>query len=70
MLKFPGYNLAEGETFSVKVFRNHPDWDKYEKWWMMPSHLIRELFVDQWDCDCQEHLDWLEKQYPDHVFVY
>jgi hypothetical protein len=65
-----GYNLAEGETFRVRVFREHPEWDRHEKWWMLPSELLEELFVCSYDCEYQEQLNWIANQHPGAVFVY
>lgn len=69
-LPWTNMNLADDETFPVKVFKDHPDWDKHAKWWMMPMHLIRELYVATYDVSEPEHLKWLEDNYPGHVFVY
>jgi hypothetical protein len=69
-LPFPPYNLTDEETFTVKVFRDHPEWDRCERWWKMPSNLLRELFVDVYECQTQGHLDWLNDTHPGCVFVY
>lgn len=69
MLKWR-YNLADGETFPVKVFKDHPEWDRCERWFNMRLELLRELHVATYDVDNPRQLDWLEKQYPGHVFVY
>ena len=63
-------NLTDGETFPVKVFRDSPLWDRVEKWWMMRQRDLDALYVATYECDCQRHLDWLEKEHPGHVFVY
>ncbi|MGE0367275.1 MAG: hypothetical protein AB7Q00_16245 [Phycisphaerales bacterium] len=66
-----GYNLADGETFRVKVFRDHPEWDRHKKWWMMPAPLLKELFVCAYDCDgTNQQMEWIENAHPDCVFVY
>ncbi len=64
------YYLEDGETFPVRVFRDHPEWDRCEKWWMMPSHLLRELFVATYDCEDGAQLRWCYDQHPGCVLVY
>lgn len=63
-------NLAEGETFPVKVFREHQLWGTTDKWWQMPIHLLKELFVCEYECDCQGHVEWIRQQHPNDVLVY
>ena len=64
------YNLAESESFRVRVFREHPEWDRHEKWWMMPTGLLEDLFICSYACEDQEQLDWIASQHPGAVFVY
>jgi hypothetical protein len=64
------HNLADGETIAVKVFRDHPSWDTHEKWWQLPVHLVRELYVATYDVETPVQLAWVEEKYPGHVFVY
>jgi len=59
-------NLTEGETFRVRVFRDHPEWDKHEKWWMLPV----EFFICYYDCEDQAQLDWIAKEHSEAVFIY
>ena len=34
---------------TITVYRDHPEWDKREKWWMMPSPFLNELFVAKYE---------------------
>lgn len=65
------HNLADGEAFKVRVFRDHPGWDRHEKWWMMPVALLEELFVASYLVETPGELRWLEREYGEgYVFVY
>lgn len=62
--------IEEEEVFQCKVFRDHPEWDRHEKWFMMPSSLLRELYIVTYDYSTPDHLAWIEQQHPGCVFVY
>ncbi len=63
-------NLADGETQTVRVFRDDPTWDAHEKWWMVPTHLANALYVCAYECDDFRQVAWIEKQHPGCVLVY
>lgn len=65
--------VTEKETRNVTVYRDHPDWDKYDRWFQLPSPLLRELFICKYVCDEDNfhfQLKWIEKEHPDCVYVY
>jgi hypothetical protein len=64
------YNLGDGETFPVHVYREHEEWERHSRWFNLPLPLLSELYVTTYDCDRPEHLDWIEAEHPGHVFVY
>lgn len=33
------------EVYYVKVYRDHPAWSAYRKWFLIPYRLLRELYV-------------------------
>ncbi len=38
----------------VRVFRESPLWDTHDRWFMMPLHHLRELYVATYDCPADE----------------
>jgi hypothetical protein len=63
---------AEGR-FQVDVYREHADWDRYDRWWKLTAERLGELFVGRWECgeyQADELVDSLRAKYPDHVLVY
>lgn len=59
------------ETFTVRVFLDHPRWDSCEKWFMLPTALLQELHVATYVCtDTGPQMRWIEKRYPGCVYVY
>jgi hypothetical protein len=63
-------NPTEDETFTVKVFRDHPAWDAHSAWWAVPMALVNELYVCTYDYTDPRQLDRIERQHPGCVFVY
>ena len=72
-------SLPVGTT--VQVYQDHPAWDQYSAWFMLPARLLNELYIctyklasDPDDPDVPIHpsrdLDWIEAQHPGCVFVY
>ena len=65
---------------SVKVFRDHVAWDSHAKWFMLPSPLLRELYVASYDLAADEEGDYsgnwqadsefLQSSHPGCVFIY
>ena len=65
--------LDTDTTFTVRVFREDPIWDKYERWFMVPTPDLRRLFVGGWTCHEDHALaltTHLHAEYPNHVLVY
>lgn len=64
----------------VKVYRDSPAFDTVAKYWMLPDHVLRELFVCSYDLAKDEDGDYcgdwtrdsafLLAQHPDCVFMY
>jgi hypothetical protein len=67
----------ECEVWTVKVFREHERWGDCELWFMMPAHLLNELYVCTYEVrrDCRpteasKCIRWIRKEHPDCVLVY
>lgn len=59
--------------FHCDVYRESPEWNKVERWWQLPADVLRELFVERWECDEYDAWDLvaeLKRKYPDHVLVH
>jgi hypothetical protein len=64
----------------VRVFRDDPRWEGRAKAWMLPMHVMQELFVCSYDLATDEDGDYcgswkddseyLEHEHPGCVFVY
>jgi alpha-D-ribose 1-methylphosphonate 5-phosphate C-P lyase len=63
-------NVAEDETFTVKVFREHEAWGRYAKWWQLPVGLANELYICAYECDGAAQLAWVRQEHPECVLVY
>lgn len=60
---------------TITVYKDHPAWDKYNKWWMIPLSLLNELFIAKYECDhderpTHEDIAFVEKQHPGCVYIY
>ncbi len=65
--------LDTDTTFTVRVFRESPLFDKYARWFMIPTPDLLALSVGGWTChedDSAALIAHLEKEYPNHVLVY
>ena len=54
---------------AISVYREHPDWGKYDKWWMLPTDLLRELFITYWSRSCDEDGDPIHSDDDDAQYV-
>ena len=41
----------------IKVFRDSPVWDTHDKWWMVPVHVLKELYVISYLPDLDQFYD-------------
>lgn len=63
---------------TITVYRDHADWDKYDRWFKMPIALLRELFVARYFVkgddvlpeDIERHAKTVHAQHPGSVLVY
>ena len=68
------HSAKQYKPTTITVYKDHPEWDKREKWWMMPNTLLSELFVARYECGeelpTREDIAFVEKQHPGCVYIY
>ena len=42
---------ATVDTCTIKVFRESDRWEGVERWWTLPAHVLRELYVATWEVE-------------------
>jgi hypothetical protein len=55
----------------VRVFREHDEWSLHDRWFQMPTQLLRELYLETWDCPEEivtpQDVAHIRAQYPHEV---
>lgn len=66
------------DEYAITVYRDHPEWDKHDKWFKMPLALLQELYVARYlvkgddvdDADVKRHAQTVHAMHPNCVLVY
>jgi len=65
------------DEFTIKVFRDDPAWDAHEKWWMIPSWKLNELYIGTYirrgygpTTEASSTVKAIREQHPGCVLVY
>lgn len=64
----------------IDVYQDDPKWDQHTKWFMLPMHVLKELFVCRYELpvdedgdycgDWKQDSEFLLNKHPSCVFVY
>lgn len=75
--KLPEQDADGRDLWTVHVYKDSPEWDRHTKWFMLPAHLLRELYVATYDyysfrkpSEESSTVKRLRSQHPDCVFIY
>lgn len=66
------------DEYTITVYRDHPEWDKHDKWFKVPQALLEELYVARYIvrgedvdyCDIKHHAKAVHAMHPDCVLIY
>lgn len=65
------------DEWTVHVYRDHPAWDQHARWFMLPAHLLRELYITTYvyrsysaPHENSEAIRAIRRDHPDCMLVY
>lgn len=65
--------IQERETTTVRVFKDSPEFDQVEKWWMLPIPTLQRLHVTDYVVDDDLFADGIaqiKRKHPECVLIY
>lgn len=75
--------MAEKHAYRVRVFKDDPIWEKYDRWFQLPPHELERLHIVTyiWDenpldpgpmesAERKQCIEWVEKEHPGTMLVY
>lgn len=65
-------NTEPEDKTTIHVYRDHERWATCAKWFMLPDHLLKSLYVASYECnlyDAKLAREELETIHPNCVFI-
>lgn len=69
----------EDNMTTVRVFRDHEEWERHDRWFKMPGDLLADLAICEYEIECEccsighlckPHKDYVYQQHTGAVFIY
>lgn len=62
-------HVAPGYHARITVYEESPEWDNYDRWYLMPSDLLHRLYITTWDRMVDSDGDPLHSDEEDASYV-